>query len=172
MCVADQLNTGQKDLRHKIHSTIQKVSDDVGRRYTFNTAIAANMELLNDLSAYKAETEDDHAIVREGIEAIVLMLSPIVPHICSELWTCLGHASQVEDQVWPKADTEALQRDSIELIVQINGKLRDKISIDANADDEVIKTAALNSEKILARINDQPVKKVIVVKGRLVNIVV
>ena len=171
-CVADQLNSGQKDLRHKIHSSIQKVSDDVGRRYTFNTAIAANMELLNDLSAYKAETEDDHAIVREGIEAIVLMLSPIVPHICSELWTCLGHTSQVEDQRWPKADTEALQRDSIELIVQINGKLRDKISVDANADDEVIKTAALNSEKILARINDQPVKKVIVVKGRLVNIVV
>ena len=168
----DQLNAEQKQCRHKIHSTIKKVSDDVGRRYTFNTAIAANMELLNELSAFKAKSENDYAIVREGIEAIVLMLAPIVPHICSELWACLGHASPVEDQSWPTADANALQRDSIELMVQINGKLRDKITVDANADDEVIKTAALNSEKIHTRISDLQVKKVIVVKGRLVNIVV
>ena len=168
----DQLNASQKECRHKIHSTIKKVSDDIGRRYTFNTAIAANMELLNELSAFKAESDVDHALVREGIEAIVLMLAPIVPHICSELWAGLGHASPVEDQSWPQADAQALERDSIELILQVNGKLRDKITIDANADEETIKTAALNSEKIQTRISDQPVKKVIVVKGRLVNIVV
>jgi leucyl-tRNA synthetase len=168
----DQLSASQKACRHKIHSTIKKVSDDIGRRYTFNTAIAANMELLNELSAFEAESDVDHAIVREGIEAIVLMLAPIVPHICSELWTGLGHTSPVEDQSWPKADAQALERDSIELILQVNGKLRDKITVDANADEETIKTAALNSEKIQPRISDQPVKKVIVVKGRLVNIVV
>ena len=169
---AGELNTKQKELRLKIHSTIQKVSDDVGRRYTFNTAIAANMELLNDLSAFQAESDNDRAVVREGIEAIVLMLSPIVPHICSELWACLGHSSQVEDESWPAADQQALERDSIELMVQVNGKLRDKITVSVDANDEVIKTSALNSEKIQARLNDQAVKKVIVVKGRLVNIVV
>ena len=168
----DQPNPSQKELRHKIHSTIKKVSDDVGRRYTFNTAIAANMELLNQLSTYKLQSDEDHAIVREGIEAIVLMLSPIVPHICSELWSSLGHISPIEDQLWPKVDAQALKQDRIEMIVQVNGKLRDKITIDADAEEEVIKTTALNSEKIHARIRNQQVKKVILVKGRLVNIVV
>ena len=167
-----ELNPAQKELRNKIHSTIKKVSDDIGRRYTFNTAIAANMELLNDLSALKQQDENDRAVIREGIEAIVLMLSPIVPHICSDLWGSLGHTNQIESQPWPKYDEQALVRDTLELMVQVNGKLRDKINVAADAEDELIKTTALNSEKIQNHIKQQPVKKIIVVKGRLVNIVV
>ncbi len=169
---AAELNAAQKGLRNKIHNTIKKVSDDIGRRYTFNTAIAANMELLNDLSALKEQDENDCAVIREGIEAIVLMLSPIVPHICSDLWGSLGHANEIENQPWPKYDEQALVRDSLELIVQVNGKLRDKITLAADADHELIKTTALNSEKIRGHIKQQLVKKIIIVKGRLVNIVV
>ena len=167
-----KLSATQKELRNKIHNTIKKVSDDVGRRYTFNTAIAANMELLNDLSALKEQDENDRAVVREGVEAIVLMLSPIVPHICSDLWGSLGHTNDIEDQPWPQHDEQALVRDSLELMIQVNGKLRDKITVAADADDELIKTTALNSEKIQNHIKQQAVKKIIVVKGRLVNIVV
>jgi leucyl-tRNA synthetase len=169
---ASKLNSSQKELRNKIHSTIKKVSDDIGRRYTFNTAIAANMELLNDLSALKEQDENDRAVIREGVEAIVLMLSPIVPHICSDLWGSLGHTNEIENQHWPQHDEQALVRDSLELMVQVNGKLRDKITVAADADDELIKTTALNSEKIQGHIKQQEVKKIIVVKGRLVNIVV
>ncbi len=167
-----KLNANQKTLRNKIHTTIKKVSDDVGRRYTFNTAIAANMELLNDLSAQKQQDENDRAVIREGIEAIVLMLSPIVPHICSDLWGSLGHKNEIENQAWPQYDEQVLVRDSLELMIQVNGKLRDKITVAADADDEQIKTTALNSEKIKNFIKQQAVKKIIVVKGRLVNIVV
>jgi leucyl-tRNA synthetase len=169
---ASKLNATQKELRNKIHSTIKKVSDDIGRRYTFNTAIAANMELLNDLSALKEQDENDRAVIREGVEAIVLMLSPIVPHICSDLWGSLGHTNEIENQPWPQHDEQALVRDSLELMIQVNGKLRDKITVAADADDELIKTTALNSEKIQNHIKQQTVKKIIVVKGRLVNIVV
>ena len=138
----------------------------------FNTAIAANMELLNDLSAFKVTDDTAYSIAQEGIEAIVLMLSPIVPHICSELWNCLGRDCLIEDEKWPEHDEQALVRDSIQMMIQVNGKLRDKITVAADADDEVVKTEAINSEKIRSRINDQPIKKIIVVKGRLVNIVV
>ena len=169
---SNELNSAQKELRNKIHSTIKKVSDDIGRRYTFNTAIAANMELLNDLSALKPQHNNDYAVIREGVEAIVLMLWPIVPHICSQLWHSLGHKSGIENQAWPKYDEKVLVRDSLQLMVQVNGKLRDKIIVPADADDEVIKTSALQNEKIQTYIAQQTVKKVIVVKGRLVNIVV
>lgn len=167
-----QLNAVQKELRIKIHSTIRKVSDDIGRRYTFNTAIAANMELLNELATLKEESDNDRAVIREGVEAIVLTLSPIVPHICSELWKLLGHSPEIENETWPLYDEQALVRDTIELIVQVNGKLRDKITVAVDADDELIKTTALDSEKIRIHVKDKLVRKVIVVKGRLVNIVV
>ena len=100
------------------------------------------------------------------------MLSPIVPHICSDLWGSLGHTNDIVDQPWPQHDEQALVRDSLELMIQVNGKLRDKITVAADADDELIKTTALNSEKIQNHIKQQAVKKIIVVKGRLVNIVV
>lgn len=166
-----QLTPEQRDLRHKIHTTIQKVTRAIGERYTFNTAIAANMELLNQLTAYSDQTEQDHAVLREGIEAIVLMLAPIVPHITAQLWQHLGH-TRIEDQAWPDYDESALAQENIELIVQVNGKLRDKIKIAASADDKAVEAEALSSAKVQAFIEGRAIKKVIVVKGRLVNIVI
>ena len=165
------LDRAQKALRHKIHSTLQKVTRDIGERYTFNTAIAANMELLNQLSAHQGDGKQDIAILREGIEAIVLMLSPIVPHVSSELWHQLGH-SAIEDQAWPQYDKSALAQETIELIVQVNGKLRDKILAEADADDDSMSSLALSSQKVQAFVEGKEIKKIIVVKGRLVNIVV
>ena len=167
-----ELNDQQKTLRNKIHSTIQKVSDDVGRRYTFNTAIAANMELLNELSAYECQSAKDHTLIREGIDAIVLMLAPIVPHICTALWQALAHEKNIEDMAWPECDPDALVKDNIQYIVQVNGKLRDKITVSASANDEEIKQLALASDKINKYVADKPIRKTIVVKNRLVNIVV
>ena len=167
----DTLNQEQKALRQKIHSTLQKVTRDIGERYTFNTAIAANMELLNHLSAHQGDNAQDIAVLREGIEAIVLMLSPIVPHVATELWHQLGHSS-IEDQAWPQYDESALVQETLELIVQVNGKLRDKILVEASADDDSMRTHALESQKVQAYVEGKEVKKIIVVKGRLVNIVV
>ena len=166
-----QLNPAQKALRHKIHTTLQKVTRALGERYTFNTAIAANMELLNQLSAYQGQTDQDHAVVREGIEAMILMLAPIVPHITAQLWQHLGHTA-IEDEPWPDYDQAALVQENIEFIVQVNGKLRDKIMLAASADNDTIEAAALGSEKVQAFVQGQHIKKVIVVKGRLVNIVI
>jgi len=167
----DTLNQEQKALRQKIHSTLQKVTRDIGERYTFNTAIAANMELLNHLSAHQGDNAQDIAVLREGIEAIVLMLSPIVPHVATELWHQLGHSS-IEDQAWPQYDESALAQETLELIIQVNGKLRDKILVEASADDDTMRTHALESQKVQAYVEGKEVKKIIVVKGRLVNIVV
>jgi len=165
------LNQEQRALRQKIHSTLQKVTRDIGERYTFNTAIAANMELLNHLSSHQGDNAQDIAVLREGIEAIVLMLSPIVPHVASELWFQLGHSS-IEDQAWPQYDESALIQETIELIVQVNGKLRDKILVEADADDDLIRSNALQSQKVQAYVQGKEVRKIIVVRGRLVNIVV
>ena len=165
------LNQEQRALRQKIHSTLQKVTRDIGERYTFNTAIAANMELLNHLSSHQGDNAQDIAVLREGIEAIVLTLSPIVPHVASELWFQLGHSS-IEDQAWPQYDESALIQETIELIVQVNGKLRDKILVEADADDDLIRSNALQSQKVQAYVEGKEVRKIIVVRGRLVNIVV
>ena len=165
------LNQEQRALRQKIHSTLQKVTRDIGERYTFNTAIAANMELLNHLSSHQGDNAQDIAVLREGIEAIVLMLSPIVPHVASELWFQLGHSS-IEDQAWPQYDESALIQETIELIVQVNGKLRDKILVEADADDDLIRSNALQSQKVQTYVEGKEVRKIIVVRGRLVNIVV
>jgi len=166
------LSDDQKALRRKLHETIRKVSDDIGRRYTFNTAIAAVMELLNELSRFDDNSEQGQAVMHETVVAVVLMLSPIVPHITQHLWQRLGHDALVADQMWPLCDESALERDSIELVVQVNGKLRSKINVPADADNEAIETIALEDEKIRLNIQDKTVRKVIVVPGRLVNLVV
>jgi len=167
----DVLTAEQKNIRRKCHQTIAKVSDDVGRRHTFNTAIAAVMELINDLLKFNDDSEQGVAVVREAIEAIVLLLSPIVPHITQQLWNELGHNELLVDVSWPECDESALARDEIELVVQVNGKLRSKINVAANADNDSIETTALADEKIVANIEGKTVRKVIVVPGRLVNIV-
>ena len=168
----DSLTEDQKTVRRKLHETIRKVSDDIGRRYTFNTAIAAIMELLNELYRFEDESEQGKAVMRQAINNVVLMLSPIVPHITQKLWQQLGHDSLVVEQAWPQFDESALERDSIELVVQVNGKLRSKINVPADADNDAIENIALKDEKIQLNIQDRTVRKVIVVPGRLVNLVV
>ena len=166
------LSADQKDIRRKVHETLKKVSDDIGRRYTFNTAIAAVMELINDLAKYKDESEQGRAIMREAIEFITLMLSPIVPHITQQLWQELGHEGLVAEASWPAHDESALVQDEIEMMIQVNGKLRSKIKVPADADKGTVEAMALADEKIASNIEGKTVRKVIVVPGRLVNLVV
>jgi leucyl-tRNA synthetase len=167
-----QLSDAQSALRSLVHQTIAKVGDDVGRRYTFNTAIAANMELVNALYKFDDDTPAGRAVMQEALESVVLMLSPIVPHICHVLWQALGHDEAVLDHAWPAADESALVRDVIELVVQVNGKLRGRINVAADANKEMIEQAAFAEENVQRFVTGKAVKKVVVVPGRLVNIVV
>ncbi|UCE77519.1 MAG: leucine--tRNA ligase [Gammaproteobacteria bacterium] len=168
----DALDETQKALRRSVHETIEKVSDDVGRRYTFNTAIAANMELLNTLGRCEDRSGNGRALMQEALESIVLMLSPIVPHIAEALWRALGHDDSVVDCGWPQADQAALVRDSIELVVQVNGKMRGRITVAANAADEDIRAAVLAEPNVQRFMGDKQLRKMIIVPGRLVNVVV
>jgi leucyl-tRNA synthetase len=166
------LGDEEKALRRKTHQTIAKVSDDIGRRYTFNTAIAACMELLNAVNRLDAGSPQGRAVEREALDAIVLMLSPIVPHICHELWTVLGHETAPVFESWPEFDESALEQQTIEIVVQVNGKLRGRISVAADADKECVAEQALADQNVQRFVADKTVKKTIVVPGRLVNIVV
>ncbi|MBI3773502.1 MAG: leucine--tRNA ligase [Gammaproteobacteria bacterium] len=166
------LTDAQKTLRRAVHETIAKVSDDMGRRYTFNTAIAAVMELINTLSKFEDHSDEGRALMQEALETIVMLLSPIVPHICHELWLTLGKQGAVVDARWPKVDAAALVKDSIELVVQVNGKLRGKVQVAVNADKATVEAAALAEPNVARFIEGQTIAKVIVVPGKLVNIVV
>jgi leucyl-tRNA synthetase len=168
----DRLSNAQRDLRRAVHVTMQKVSDDIGRRYTFNTAIAAVMELMNAVAKFKVDDAQDRAVVYEALDAAVLMLAPIVPHICHELWRVLGHETPVVDERWPVFDASALKVDTLQIIVQVNGKLRARIDVAADADKDVIEQAALADDNVRRFISEQPIRKVIVVPGKLVNVVV
>ncbi len=167
-----QLTSEQQTVRRQLHQTLQKVSHDMGVRTIFNTAIAANMELINTLSKFTDDSANSKAIRQEVLEAIVLMLSPIVPHICEQLWHELGHSDTVVTAAWPVVDKSALAQDSLEMIVQINGKLRSKLSVSATATNEEIQALALADEHIQRFLENNPVKKVIVVPKKLINIVI
>ncbi len=169
---ASVLNDAQRDLRRKTHETIKKISDDVGRRYTFNTAVAAAMELINAVNRFDDASTAGRAVVREALDAVVLMLSPIVPHICHALWLQLGHDEALIEQDWPLVDESALERDLVEIVVQVNGKLRGRIFVAADADRDAISAQALVDPNVQRFVADKDVKKTIVVPGRLVNIVV
>ncbi|MDJ0759802.1 MAG: leucine--tRNA ligase [Woeseiaceae bacterium] len=166
------LSDAQRDLRRKTHETIAKISDDLGRRYTFNTAVAASMELLNAVNRFDDDSDNGRAVVREALESVVLMLSPITPHICHALWEALGHETSLIDQPWPEIDEAALEQDRMEIVVQVNGKLRGKISVPADADRETIAEKALADENVQRFVAGKAVRKTIVVPGKLVNIVV
>jgi leucyl-tRNA synthetase len=166
------LNEEQKAMRLKLHETIKKVSDDYSRRLTFNTAIAANMELLNSVSKFDDATPTGWTIRQETFENMVLMLSPIIPHLCHQLWRDLGQETVVIDHSWPQVDEAALVQETIEMVVQVNGKLRGKMQISAEADKASCEAMAMENEQVLRFIDGQPVKKIIVVPAKLVNIVV
>ena len=166
------LNAAQKTLRRQLHETIAKVSDDYARRYSFNTAIAALMELLNHLGRFDDNSETGVRLRQEVLEAMVLMLNPITPHLSHALWQRLGHEEAlVEDQAWPRVDLDALQRDVVTLAAQVNGKLRGTIELAADAPREVAEQQALAEPGVQRAIEGKTVRKVIVVPGKIVNIV-
>jgi leucyl-tRNA synthetase len=159
-------------LRFQLHQTIAKVGDDLGRRHTFNTAIAAVMELMNTLGKLQDSSPPARGLMQEALENIVLLLSPIVPHICHALWRELRPGTELLDQPWPQADVAALVQDEIELIVQVNGKLRGKIRVAADTKPVVIEQLALENEQVRRFLDGKAVKKVVMVPGKLINIVI
>ncbi len=167
-----QLSAEQKTLRRQLHEAIQKIGDDYGRRYSFNTAIAALMELLNHLSKFDDMSEQGRAVRHEVLQTMVLLLNPVTPHISHHLWQVLGNPETLlEDVPFPQADPAALVRDSLTLAVQINGKLRGTIEIGAQTSREDIEAAALAESNVAKFLEGMSVKKVIVVPGKIVNIV-
>ncbi|QAU24253.1 leucine--tRNA ligase [Dyella sp. M7H15-1] len=166
------LDAGQKALRRQLHETIQKVSDDFGRRHAFNTAIASLMELLNAVGKFTDQSDQGRAVRHEVLETMVLLLNPVVPHVSHALWQALGHPQCVlDDQSWPKVDQAARVRDSLTLAVQVNGKLRGTIDVPAGASKEEAEALARANPHVAAFLEGQTVRKVIVVPGKIVNIV-
>ena len=167
-----ELNEQQQDLRRKTHETIAKVSDDYGRRQTFNTAIAAVMELLNEVGKNtERDTPNSLAVEREALETATLLLSPIVPHICNQLWCELGYDNSLLDAPWPQVDESALVKNTIQMVIQVNGKLRAQIDVPADADKAAIENMATTHENVQRFTEGQTIRKVIVVPNKLVNIV-
>ncbi len=170
----EQLTDTQKQFRYAIHSTLDKVGDDYGRRQTFNTAIAAVMGLVNDTYRFvdQCESELDNSLVTEALNTIVLMLNPVVPHICHVLWQRLGHRQTVVDASWPEVDKTALAQSSVLIVLQVNGKLRAKVEVSKDIDRDTLEALALGHETIQRYVREGELRKVIVVPGKLVNVVV
>jgi leucyl-tRNA synthetase len=171
-CDTAALTEPQRALRRHAHQTLAKVTDDIGRRRTFNTAIASVMELLNALSRQPAATPLDRAVTQEALEIAVLSLSPIIPHVTHALWRELGHATALIDEPWMPVDPAALEQSTLELVVQVNGKLRARITVAADADEPTIREAALADPNVRKFVGAAAIRKVIVVPGKLVSIVV
>jgi len=165
------LNDEQKAVRRAIHLAIRQASTDVGQHHKFNTAIAQVMTLMNVLEKAPTASEQDRALLQEGLETVALLLAPITPHICHELWQQLGKSGAIIDAQWPKVDESALVQDSLTLVVQVNGKLRGQIEVPASASREEVETAARGNENVLRFTEGLTIRKVIVVPGKLVNIV-
>jgi leucyl-tRNA synthetase len=159
-------------LYRKTHQTMKKVTADIEREYHFNTAIAALMELLNEITSFEIESDEDRAVFKFAIERLLLLLSSFSPHVTEELWEAIGNTPSIFEQKWPDSDEDAAKEEKIELVIQINGKLRSKIMISPGIADGEIKKMALEDQKIREIIGIKAIKKVIVVKGKLVNIVI
>ena len=168
----DGLSDEARDVYRKLHETIAKVSDDIGRRYHFNTAIASIMELTNSVMKFDAISDADRAVRSEAVEAIVILLSPITPHITEHLWSGLGHQNSLMDVPWPKVREDALTRNTLTLVVQVNGKLRGRIEVPSDADQATILTMARNEPQVTKFLKGMVEKKAIVVPQKLVNLVV
>jgi len=166
------LSPALQDIRRLTHQTLAKVTDDIGRRRTFNTAIAAVMELSNALSKLEGSDGATRSVRQEALEMIALMLSPIVPHVCHALWQVLWHTDAVLDCPWPKVDEIALKQDAIELVVQVNGKLRSRVSVPVDASEDRVRELALADEAVQRHVAGKEIRKVIYVPGKLINIVV
>ncbi|TLU67709.1 leucine--tRNA ligase [Thalassotalea litorea] len=163
--------TTHKNLRRDLHKAIAKVTDDIGRRNTFNTAIAAIMELMNTLAKAKLDTAEDIAVMEEAVKAIVVMLTPITPHLGHHLWQLVGDGNAVEDAKWPQVDSAALVEDEKLVIVQVNGKLRCKITVAADTSQEDVEKLAFTQENVVKFTDGKTVRKIIYIPGKLLNIV-
>ena len=168
----DGLSDEARDVYRKLHETIAKVSDDIGRRYHFNTAIASIMELTNSVMKFDATSDADRAVRSEAVEAIVILLSPITPHITEHLWSGLGHQNSLMDVPWPNVREDALTRNTLTLVVQVNGKLRGRIEVPSDADQATILTMARDEPQVAKFLEGMVEKKAIVVPQKLVNLVV
>ena len=166
------LTTEQGALRRAAHQALAKATDDIGRRRNFNTAIAAVMELLNAVGRFQDATPQGRATRQEALEIAVLVLAPITPHVCHALWESLGGKRALIDQPWPKVDAAALVQDTYEIVVQVNGKLRGHVSVPANSDEATVREAALADERVRKFMAGKPARRVIVVPGKLVNVVI
>jgi leucyl-tRNA synthetase len=166
------LDEAQRETRRLVHEAIAKVDDDVGRRFTFNTAIAAVMELSNHLARCPIESEQDRAVLDEGWRAIVRLLAPVTPHVCEEMWSRLGGDGSVFRSGWPKPDETARVRTSVEVVVQVNGKLRARMELPVGCERDAALAKALEEPNVQRHLADKTVRKVIHVPDRLLNIVV
>lgn len=167
-----ELSSQDKDMRYTIHSTLKKVTVDLSEKFGFNTAISALMELINDMYKYKELDNINEAVIKEGVRTIVTIISPFAPHLGEELWTMIGQEGSVFDIDWPKYDETALVKDEIEVVVQVNGKVRGKLTVNSNISKEDMEKVALEDEKIKALVEDKTIVKVVAVPKKLVNIVV
>jgi leucyl-tRNA synthetase len=167
----DELDPVLVELRRHIHRTIVKVTDDIGRRYKFNTAIAAVMELVNHLSRVNADDSDTLAIKQEGFETVCKLIAPVVPHIAAAIWRNLGSKEDLLLAGWPEADQNALVTSEINIVVQVNGRKRAIISVPTDATKEVYESMALEDDNVKRFTKDQTIRKMIVVPSKLVNIV-
>ena len=169
---AQALTPAQHELRRVAHQALAKATDDIGRRRNFNTAIAAVMELLNAVQRFADDTPQGRAVRHEALGLAVLILSPITPHVCHALWLALGHPTAPIDERWPVPDAQALATETHAIVVQVNGKLRGHISVPVSADEAAVRAAALADDNVRKFVADRPVRRVIVVPGKLVNVVV
>ena len=170
--IAATLNAKQRQLRLAVHQTLTKVTDDLGRRRSFNTAIAAVMELLNTVGRFTDQSPQGRAVLQEAFEVIVISLSPMTPHVCHVLWHALGHDAALIDTVWPAIDSAALVQATMTLVVQVNGKLRGQITLAADADEASVRSTALADVQVMKFVGTAQPKKIVVVPRKLVNIVV
>jgi leucyl-tRNA synthetase len=165
-------NADDKSLNYMINATIKKVSEDAGGRFNFNTAIASIMEMVNEMYRYKQNAEMNLPLFSKAIETLLIVLNPFTPHITEEMWSQLGHEDRLYNASWPKYDESALVKDEIEVIVQINGKLKDKLLLPNNSSKEVTEEAAMRLEKVKEAVEGKTIVKVIVVPNRIINLVV
>jgi len=172
---ADTLDKDGKTLYRTMHASIKKVSEDVGKRLNFNTAISAIMELTNEVYSYlndRSAEDTNTALIKEVAEKIILLLAPFAPFITEELWDYLGHAENVHSAQWPEYKEEALKKDEITIVIQVNGKVRDKINIAADASEAEVKEQVMEEEKIQSYLEDGNLVKTIYIPKKLVNLVI
>ena len=171
---AANLVGANREMRRITHYTIKKVTEDISNRFNFNTAVSAIMEMVNALYQYKEipETDRSPAVLRESLDSLLLLLAPFAPHITEEIWEATGHEGSIHKQPWPAYDPEAIQEDEITIVVQINGKVRERLLVPADLTPEKMRERVLQEPRVIRLIQDKKIIKIIPVPGKLVNIVV